>query len=77
MHKDTKAVMDRWETVCPNLQSLEVLSSFPTLKKQKGVSNFLVMLSSSSTHCWVNIRERGEEKWKGRKEEGENENEGN
>lgn len=35
------------------------------------------MLSSSSTHCWVNIRELGEEKKTGRKEErGANENEG-
>lgn len=50
---------------------------FPNVKNHKGVSNFLVMLSSSSTHCWVNIRELGEEKKTGRKEErGANENEG-
>lgn len=30
------------------------------------------MVSSNSTHCWVNVR-GGEEKKKGRKEEGERE----
>lgn len=44
---------------------------FPNVKNHKGVSNFLVRLSSSSAHCWVNIRERGEEKKIGRKESGE------
>ena len=53
---------------------------FPNVKNHKGVSNFLVRLSSSSAHCWVNIREKGEEKTdrkEGRWREEENENEEN
>ena len=33
--EDTKAERDRWETVCLNLQSLEILWSFPMLKTIK------------------------------------------
>lgn len=48
--------------VCLNLQSREILLSFSIR-----VSNLLIMISSSSTHCWVNTRrKRGEKKTKER-----------
>lgn len=59
---DIKAARDRWEKVCLNLQSREILLSFSIR-----VSNLLIMISSSSTHCWVNTRrKRGEKKTKER-----------
>lgn len=57
--EDTKAVRDRWETVCSNLQSLEILSSFPMLKTIKECQTSIKECQTSSLcspHCRVNIK---------------------